>query len=238
MLELNLFHEQQELQRQRDYDPVKLTILGGIVVILGILAWAGVIYLKSASVRVRLAENKRTFDKLEADLKALGDLTDLEKIRSQATSLHNRISNRVLMATQLDILRTAIPTNCQVREIKLARAIDITETTLPGRPNKPGITVRKVMPSADFLFTVVTRAKTKSDVLQIRDGLEESLHGEPQFRSWIQQVPMHEGDTNLWNEVVVLPTSKAQDPLGKDAAIGIFNFKMPFALKDEPRELQ
>jgi hypothetical protein len=229
MFELNLFHEQQQLQHDRDYDPVKLTILGGLLILSGLIAWYSVVYLSMAGLRRDIASKKAELKKLDNDLKAMGTLTDLGKIQSQAMSIDDRIRFRVLMATQIDILRDVIPTNCQVRSLKTVRTMAVTETVVKGA--KKDFTVRKTGPSMDMLMEVETRGKTKVDVLQSRDSLLETLQREPRFAGWLKQV------TNSNRNDVIILNGTTLDPKGGEPAIGIFEFKLPFALKDQPKEI-
>lgn len=238
MFELNLFHEQQQLQHERDFDPVRLTILGGVLVLSGLICWYAMVYLSMSGLRKEIADKKTKLKKLDDEFKALGTLTDLGRIQQQALSLEERIQCRVLFANQLDLLHDIIPTNCQVRTLRTVRTIGTLETYVPAGPNartRAPVLVRKRTPMLDMLLEIETRGKTKVDVLQTRDNLLESLRNEPRLASSIKQVLNEDTHTNQ-NDVTVMPGT-VLDPKGGEQAIGIFEFRLPFALKDKPKDI-
>lgn len=238
MFELNLFHEQQQLQHERDFDPVRLTILGGVLVLSGLICWYAMVYLSMSGLRKEIADKKAKLKKLDDELKGMGTLTDLGKIQQQALSIEDRIQCRVLLANQLDLLRDIIPTNCQVRTLRTVRTIGTLETLVPPGPNarsKAPVVVKKRSPMLDLLLEIETHGKTKVDVLQTRDNLLESLCKEPRLTNSIKQVMNEDTHTNQ-NDVTVMPGT-VQDPKGGEQAKGIFEFRLPFALKDKPKDI-
>ncbi len=236
MFQLNLFHEQQQLQRERDLDPVRLTVLGGLLALLGILIYAGGIYMSMGGLRTELASKRVRLGELDKELKNLGALTDLGRIQSQAQSLQDRLEHRTLFANQLDILCDVIPTNCQVRAFRTQRGINVTEVVTKGR--KADVVVKKATPTLNLFFEVETREKSKLEVLETRNRLKDVLAQCPRLREWtMQSVEIDEGGaTNNLNQVEIV-NSVAQDPRGSDLAVGIFEYKIPIALKDEPQEM-
>ncbi len=234
MLKLNLFYEQHQLQRQRDLDPVRLTIFGGILIAAFTVVWALSIYWNMGSLRTDLAGSITQLKTLKQNFQALGPLTDLPKIKSQAQALQNWIAHRALFATQLDILRDITPLNCQIRLLKTLRGMQVTETTITER--KGPTTVKHVKPTLEISFEIITRAKDKIGVLQTRDSFIHALHQEPRFRDWVKQTPDENGSTNTWNEII-LTSSTTHDPQAEEMATGTFEFKIPFALKDPPKDL-
>lgn len=234
MLQLNLFHEQQQIQREKDYDPVRLTILGGSLIAACITVWALTIYVTMGDLRSSLATSNANLTKVNDELKKLSPLTDLPKIRGQAESLRNRIEFRALFATQLDTLRTAIPTNCQMRVLKTSRSMSVVDVTIPpARAGlKPGF-AKRATPTLDMIIEVNTQASTKPDMFEIRDNLEKNLCLDPRFQPWIRQKA---GETNLWSDITRL-SSTTQEPKAGQPWIGIFEFKFPFALKDPPKDM-
>ncbi len=244
MLYLNLFHEQQQIQREKDFDPVRLTILGGALLVTVIIVWAVGIYLGMGQLRSDLADNKNKSAKKEKEFKALGMLTDLPKIQSQTQSLQNRTAYRTLFANQLDSFRNTIPTNCQVLSLKTTRLINpidipVPGITVPGKKAGPPIVKKMMVPTLDITFQVSTQAKSKIEVLQIRDQLLEVLQKEQEsrvkeYRNWLHQERL-DSATNVWKEVAVF-TVTAQDPKEGEMAVGIFEYKTPIFLKDQPKE--
>ncbi len=233
MLELNLFHEQQELQRERDYDPVRLTLLGGALLITLIVLWGSILYLRMGELRSNLAKRHTELIALNKELAGLGQLTDFPKIQAQAKSLDTRIQTRTLFATQLDILREVIPTNFQVRSFKTGRSMKETETTVAGK--KGNITIKKSQPSLDILVELEARGKDKVEVLQMRDNLMDALRRNPRLAQWAHQIP-DESEKGTWNEIVLLKNI-TKDPKSGDPAVGQFDIDIPIALKDEPKEI-
>jgi len=233
MLEINLFYEQQQLQRERDFDPVRLTLTGGFCILMLITIWGLIIYLRMGELRAGLASQNAELKKLTKEFADLGQLTDFPKIQSEAKSLENRVANRTFFATQLDILRDAVPTNFQVRSFKTGRALKTTETVIQGK--KGSFTIKKAMPMLDLMVEVQARAKDKVGVLQMRDSLIDSLRRDTRLRDWAKQVPDETEKAN-WNEVDAV-SSVAQDPKAGEPAIGLFELRIPIALKDEPKEM-
>jgi len=243
MLRLNLFHEQQEIQRAKDYDPIRLTIIGGILLMAMMLCWGGVIYFKAKPIRdnkeYQDTKKKGLDDKLKKMIKEAGGLTDLPKIQGQAQALHDHMANRTMFATQLDIFRDLIPTNCQMTALKTSRAVVEKEEKIPGKKvgdkQRPPTTVRKKLATLNIVFTVTTQGKDKVEVLQVRDELERLLHREPRFRDWVTQVPDAPGSSNCWNAVEIgLPITR--DPEGGLPAVGIFEFTLPMNVRYQPKE--
>lgn len=234
MLQINLFHEQQQLQRERDFDPVRLTFIGGIIIMACTAFWALMIYIGMSNLRTDLASGKGRLEKLNREIKALGPLTDLPKTKSQAQTLRDHVEHRVLFATQLDILRDVIPANCQIRLLKTTRSLKTTETTVESK--KGSVVTKTIKPTLEMSLEVNTRAKDKVEVLQIRDNLIHLLHHEPRFREWLVQTSNQKENSNIWNEVIPV-SSTTHDPKAGEMAIGIFEFKLPFALKDSPKKI-
>ncbi|MDD2706874.1 MAG: hypothetical protein PHV34_02605 [Verrucomicrobiae bacterium] len=232
MFELNLFYEQQEIQREKDFDPVRLTVLGGSLILTIIVVWYGFLYLKMSDLRNELAGSRAQLKKLDSEFKQLGALTDLPKIRTQAQSINNRIHTRVMVATHLGVVRDLIPTNCQVRSFNLRRGMASSEVIKRGP--KGSRTVKKVVPSAEITLEIEARGKTKVEVLQIRDRLLDVFQKEPRFRDWLKQSE-ETGATNR-NDVVLAPGMTSDPKLGEQA-VGVFELRLPFAPKDKPREL-
>lgn len=233
MYHLNLFYNQQRIQREKDLDPVRLTLLGGLLILILLTAWAGVIYLGMAGLRADLNAKRTQLEKLDKELKGLGGLTDLSKIQSQAQALQDRMEHRTPLATQLDILSDVIPTNCQVRAFRTQRTVGISETVVKGR--KMDVTIRKAMPTLQIVLEVETHGRSKLDVLDTRDHLLDVLRQSSRLGEWAVQNTAPDG-SNAWNQVDLLSGS-TPDPKGGGLAVGIFEIKIPMALKDAPKDL-
>ena len=240
MFHLNLFYEQQELQRARDLDPVRLTALGGVIIVLIVVVYAGFIYLRSGGLRSDLDGKRAELkSKQEEYNKLIGKEgpTDFSRIQTQAQALENRLERRVMFATQLDILREVIPTNCQVRAFHTERKFDTQETIIKGR--KGDIVQRKTVPLLNVYFEVETQGKNKVEVLQMRDRLVQILKEANRYKSCVvQDISVNEtGSTNSLNRIELTINSSAQDAREGGVAVGIFEFKLPMILKDEPKDL-
>jgi len=238
MLRLNLFYEQQRIQREKDYDPVRLTIVGGTLIILIILVVGAILYFKMEPLRKDIQGAEDQLKKLNAEYEALGKPVDFPRIQAQANAIQNHMEYRTLFATQLDILLDVIPTNCQMRLFKTARGMQQDEKSTPGRKkDAPPIITKTIVLRLEMAFEIYTEARSKVEVLQIRDQLVESFRRESRFRDWVHQVPDESGGSNVWNEVIVA-SSMADDPKGDSMASGLFEFKLPLVTKYQPRELK
>ena len=153
-------------------------------------------------LRAELNAKRTQLKKLDKELKGLGELTDLSKIQSQAQSLQDRMEHRTPLATQLDILRDVIPTNCQVRAFRTQRGLAISETVVKGR--KADVTIRKAMPTLQIVMEVETHGRSKLDVLDTRDRLLEVLRRSPRLGEWATQGAAPGGGSNAWNQVDLL----------------------------------
>lgn len=231
MYRLNLFYEQQQIQRERDLDPVRLTILGGLMVAMLILVYSAWLYTRMGDLRAELDSRRKALVELDGKLKELGPLTDLGRIQGQAQLLQERMERRTPIATQLDILRDVVPTNCQLRLFRTQRGSQVSETTLEGK--KGPIVIKKIAPTLNVVLEVETRGKDKVEILQMRDRLLEDLRQAPRLKEWAAQVTP-EGTTNSLNRADLV-SSQTPDA-AKGAAMGVFEFRVPIALKEPPRE--
>lgn len=226
MLKLNLFYEQQQIQRDKDLDPIKLTIIAGILITLGILAWASFIYFRLAPLRAEVAANQAKLNVRKKEFSDLGAAIDLPKIQSTSDCLHDYQVNRILIAPQLDAIRSAIPTNCVIRHFYTMREVKDND-------DKKTRNLR-----VDMYLEANAQAKDRVQLLQVRDNLFESFRQAKEFQGWIQQVPSLAGDSNLVNSVISVSSITKDPNTGKDAKPGdntyrgVFEFKMPFVVKD------
>jgi hypothetical protein len=234
MLQLNLFHEQQQIQKEKDFDPVRLTILGGIFAFVIIVLWAIVLYAKDAPLRENLGKAEQTKGGLVKKKTELGTFINFPGIQEQAHSLKKRIVYRTLFATQLDILRNLVPPNCQVQVFKTARGFETSIEKIPQKRGPP-LEVKKTIPLLTVNFSITTKGKDKVEILQVRDSFLEVLHRDPGLRdrAFVKQVPPEDGTPGLWNDVEV--KSNTHEPKGNEKAIGIFDYKLNI-LMDEARD--
>jgi hypothetical protein len=227
MLQLNLFYEQQQIQRDKDLDPVRLTIIGGVLAISIIGMYALWLWFEAGPTRTDLEHAMIEKGKLEKEWKELGPLTDFPKIQSQATALKNRIETRTLFATQLEILRDIIPTNCQVRSFKSNRYVNKIEVQVPNKKGAPTITT-KIVPAISISFEVKTMGADKVEVLQIGDRLFEIIQKDSRLKSLVEQEVVDNKKVNKvsWTKV-------APDPTGNQKAVGLFTFTLDLLLKEK-----
>lgn len=232
MYRLNLFYEQQQLQRTRDLDPVRLTILGGLLVALLIAVYAVFLYLRMGDLRSELESRRKDLARIEAQLKGLGPRTDLARIQGQAQLLQERMERRVPIATQLDILRDVVLTNCQMRLFKVQRGLQTTETTVEGR--KGPYVVKKVVPTLTTTVEIESRGKDKVEVLQTRDRQLEEFRHAARLKEWAVQTAADESSNTL--NRVDLRSSQTPDA-AQGVAMGVFEFSVPMVVKEPPREV-
>jgi hypothetical protein len=233
MLKLNLFYEQQQIQRDKDLDPIRIAIVLGVLITLGILAWATFIYFRLEPLRKGVEANQLTLKNKKEVLSRLGTPTDLPKIQSQSDALYYYQMNRILIAPQLETIRNTLPTNCFIRLFSVTHEVkDFMEND-----------IKKTQLNASMFCEANATSSDKVALLQIRDHLIESFRKEPGFRPWIQQVPstIEAGVTNFVNSVIEFPSVTKDPNLSKDAKSGenqyrgFFEFKMPFVIKDLPQ---
>ncbi len=240
MLQLNLFHEQQRIQLEKDLDPVRLTIVAGGIVTLIILVWSLTIYFNLSPLRKELADVKDSVSKKEKLFKSLenqGGLTDFPKIQSQAQSLQNQMEYRTLFATQLDVYRDLIPTNCQVKAFSTSRSLRVSETTQSAGRKGGTIVTKTSAPTLEIVLSIRTQAKTKVDLLQIRDQLIDVFRQNQRLQQYAEQ-ELSDNSTNKWNRIVLTPGSAVfNDPKLGEMALGDFELKIPLKLKDPSKEM-
>jgi Tfp pilus assembly protein PilN len=114
-IRLNLYHEIQRQEIQRQYDPLKISMLGILVIALGLASYYFVEAGKLASVQGRLNEQQEEFSKLEPQAKAAErDQEEINKEIKLAEVLAKRIEDRFYWAPILEQVATVVPTNVQI----------------------------------------------------------------------------------------------------------------------------
>ncbi len=118
-LHLNLYHEVQKQSRARQRDPVKLAILGLLVVTIGLVVFYLYRLQESRRVGEQLAGMQAEWSKLEQKEKtAEARKAELENSVALATALVTRIEDRFYWAPMLDRLLRAVPAEVQLTQVQ------------------------------------------------------------------------------------------------------------------------
>jgi len=149
-IRLNLFAEDQALEAQRRRDPVKRAILVGVVLVIAMLGWAGILMLKvmAAKNEVGIVDGR-----IKAQTNAFAAIVNSEKRLADSTqklkALHILATNRFLNGNLLDSLQRTMVDNVQVTRLKVTQSYVFTEETKPKdeedkRPSKPASVTEKI----------------------------------------------------------------------------------------------
>lgn len=118
-LHLNLYHEVQKQSRARQRDPVKLAILGLLVVAIGLVVFYLYRMQESRRVGERLAGMQSSWSKLEQEKKtAEARKSELENAVKISTALVARIEDRFYWAPMLERLLRAVPPEVQLTQFQ------------------------------------------------------------------------------------------------------------------------
>ena len=117
-LRINLYHEVLRAKRQQQYDPLKLSMLGLIVVAVGMAGFYFVQLKRTSDVRSALNVQKAEFDKLSPQQKeAEKKEADLNKQIDLAEKLTKRMEKRIYWAPLFESVLGAVPANVQLTKM-------------------------------------------------------------------------------------------------------------------------
>lgn len=245
MLHLNLFYEQQQIQRDKDLDPVRFALIGGTLLVLGIGLWGSMLWVNMNPVRENLDKKTKEHAAVLLAVSNLGTRTDLDGITRQSMSMQNRVGNRVLFSPQLDVYRDLIPTNCQVmtfsathgmRKISQPEKRKVKDPETKNMVEKT-VLVEKQVPTVDTTLVITMKAKKKVEVLQLQDEVENLIRRDPRIRQWAATKPDADGSTNVWNEVTRVAHTETDPTRSTEMSVGTVTLKIPMAVKDTPQEV-
>ncbi len=130
-LHVNLYHEiqQQELARKRD--PLRLGMLGILVVAVGFVAYYGVVFEQCVAVHGEYASLQDEWSHMEPKFKAAKDRqAELNDRVSQSDALKKTVDGRFYMAPLMGQIVRTVPRNVQILHVALeAPASDAAVTT-------------------------------------------------------------------------------------------------------------
>ena len=117
-IRINLYHEVLRAKRQRQYDPLKLSLLALIVVAVGMAGYYFVQLKRTSDARAAYNAQKAEFDRLtpqkaEAEKKEV----ELNKQIDLAEKFTRRIEKRVYWAPMFESIMAVVPPNVQLTKL-------------------------------------------------------------------------------------------------------------------------
>lgn len=117
-LRINLYHEVLRAKRQEQYDPLKLSLLGLIIVALIMASYYGVQLKRTSDVRAVYAAQKAEFDKLDPQAKeAEKKEAEMNKQIDLADKLTKRMEKRIYWAPLFETVMATVPPNVQLSRL-------------------------------------------------------------------------------------------------------------------------
>ena len=117
-LRINLFHEVIRAKRQQQYDPLKLSMLGLIVVAVGMAGYYGVQLKRTSDARSALNVQKAEFDQLSPKAKAAESKeAELNTQIALAEKFTRRMEKRIYWAPLFESVMSAVPANVQLTRL-------------------------------------------------------------------------------------------------------------------------
>jgi len=131
-IRLNLFAEDQALEALRRRDPVKRTIVVGVIFVVGMLGWASILMFKimAAKNEVSIVDGR-----IKAQTNAYMSIVNSEKkladSKNKLQALHVLAANRFLNGNLLDTLQRSVVDNVQVTRLKVNQSYVFSEEVKP-----------------------------------------------------------------------------------------------------------
>ena len=117
-LRINLYHEVLRAKRQEQYDPLKLSMLGLIVVAIGMAGYYFLQMKRTSDARTAFQAQKAQFDKLSPQQAAAAKKeTELNKEIDLAEKLTKRIERRIYWAPLFESILATVPANVQLTRL-------------------------------------------------------------------------------------------------------------------------
>ena len=117
-LRINLYHEVLRAKRQEQYDPLKLSLLGLIIVAVVMASYYGVQLKRTSDVRAAYSAQKAEFDKLDPQAKdAEKKEAELNKQIDLAEKLTKRMEKRIYWAPLFESVMMTVPANVQLTRL-------------------------------------------------------------------------------------------------------------------------
>ena len=117
-LRINLYHEVLRAKRQEQYDPLKLSMMGLIVVAIGMAGYYFIQLKRTSDVRSALSAKTAEFAKLSPQQKeAEKKEAELNKQIDLAEKLTKRMEKRIYWAPLFESILAAVPANVQLTKL-------------------------------------------------------------------------------------------------------------------------
>ena len=117
-LRINLFHEVLRAKRQEQYDPLKLSVLGLIVVAVGMAGYYFIQLKRTSDVRSAFHVQKAEFDRLSPQQKVAEKREgELNKQIEVAEKLTKRMEKRIYWAPLFESILAVVPGNVQITKL-------------------------------------------------------------------------------------------------------------------------
>lgn len=117
-LHVNLYHEVIRAKRQRQYDPLKISILALLMVGVLMAGYYGLQLKRTSDARAAFNAQKVEFDRLSPQAKSAADReAELTKKIELAERITNRMEKRFHWAPLLESILAAVPANVQLTKL-------------------------------------------------------------------------------------------------------------------------
>ena len=117
-LRLNLYHEVIRAKRQRQYDPFKLSLLGLIIVAVGLASYYFIQFKRTSDARAVYTAQKAEFDRLTPQQKeAEKKEGEMNKQIELAEKFAKRIEKRIYWAPVFEHILSVVPANVQLTKL-------------------------------------------------------------------------------------------------------------------------
>jgi Tfp pilus assembly protein PilN len=114
-LKINLYHEVIRARHEEQYDPLRLSMIGLIVIVIGLAGYYVFALTGRNSVQNALAEKQREFDQLQPKVAvATEEETLLTAELGLAEQVNRRIEDRFYWAPVLEHIISVVPPNVQI----------------------------------------------------------------------------------------------------------------------------
>jgi Tfp pilus assembly protein PilN len=114
-IKINLYHEVLRARHEEQYDPLRLSMIGLVVIVIGLAAYYGIALVGRNSVQNALRQKQMEYDQLQPKVKVA---TEEEKVLSAelglADQVNRRIEDRFYWGPVFEHLVSVVPANVQI----------------------------------------------------------------------------------------------------------------------------
>jgi Tfp pilus assembly protein PilN len=160
-LHINLYHEVQRQERARQRDPVRLGMLGTLVIAIGFVANYFIVLEEAHSVGIRYSGLQDEFSKLDPKAKdAKARQAELNDEITASDTMMKNVDSRFYWAPVLDQLVKSVPRNIQLTHVG---------ADAPGSATSPGVLT---------LTGISSAAEPRKEAEALRTALQARLNAE------------------------------------------------------------